>query len=237
VIPLRDDVPSRTYPIVNVLLIIANVLVFLFEITLGDSLDSFISAYALIPARFTDGGTTSLPLDPAAYPPIFASMFLHGGLMHVGGNMLYLWVFGDNVEDRLGHLGYVFFYLACGVLAALTHVAIDPTSEIPMVGASGAIAGVLGAYMILYPRGRVLTLIPIVIIPWFVQIPAVFFLGVWFLGQVWSGGMYLHATEAARGGVAVMAHVGGFIAGVVLCLLMKKPERPILAPRSYWLHD
>jgi membrane associated rhomboid family serine protease len=235
-IPLRDDVPSRTYPVVNVALIVINIAVFVYQLSLGGNLDRFIETTALVPARFTQDGSTLFPLDPAAWQSLFTSMFLHGGIGHVAGNMLFLWVFGDNVEDRLGHVRYVFFYFACGAIASLTHVAADPTSRVPMVGASGAIAGVLGAYIILYPGARVLTLVPIVVIPWFVRVPAVVFLGMWFLVQLLSGGMYLHATEEARGGVAVMAHVGGFIAGMVLCLLLRRPELPP-RPRTYWLHD
>lgn len=235
-IPLRDEIPARTYPVVNVLLIVLNVLVFAFELSLGESVEDFFNHFALVPAVFTANGARFLPLDPASYLPVLLSMFLHGGWAHIGGNMLYLWVFGDNVEDRLGHGGYLVFYLLCGLLAALTHIEVDPTSRVPMVGASGAIAGVLGAYMILYPSSRVLTFIPIIIIPWFIHVPAWIFLGIWFLGQLLSGGMYLHSDEAARGGVAVMAHVGGFIAGVILCLLMRQPEKPYQR-RAYWLHD
>lgn len=238
-IPVRDDVPARTYPVVTVALLVMNVAVYLFELSLGPGLDRFIIEHSLIPARFTGGGAGLIPLSLAAWASVLWSMFLHGGLGHLGGNMLYLWVFGDNVEDRLGHGRYLAFYLVCGALAALTHVWADPISPIPTVGASGAVAGVLGAYLMLYPKARVLTLIPIVIIPWFVRLPAVIFLGVWFVGQAISGGMYLNAPPEARGGVAVMAHVGGFIAGAVLCLLLKRPEAPPdrYRPRVYFLHE
>ena len=232
-IPIRDRIPSRTFPYVTIGLIVANVLVYLLQLSQGDNLDAFIDQYALVPSRFTGGGT-GIPLAPAAWLPILYSMFFHGGLAHIGGNMLYLWVFGDNVEDVLGHGRYLFFYLACGLVAALTHVFSDPASTTPMVGASGAVAGVLGAYLIVFPRSEILTLIPIVIIPWFVDIPAIFFLGVWFIMQVWSGGMTLHAHAQGDGGVAFMAHVGGFLAGVVLCLLLRKhppPELPATRPR------
>ena len=204
-IPLRDDVPSRTYPIVNVALIALNILVFLYELSLGPDLQAFVVDYALIPASFSYGGATLVPLDAAAWMTALSSMFLHGGIAHVAGNMLFLWVFGDNVEDRLGHVRYLVFYVVCGLLAAMTHVWADPLSRIPTVGASGAVAGVLGAYLILYPGARVLTFIPIFIIPWFVRIPALVFLGLWFVGQALSGGMYLNAPADARGGVAVMA--------------------------------
>ena len=158
-IPLRDDEPSRTYPVVNTLVILLNVLVFLYEIGLGDNLEPFINAVALTPARFTHGGDALFPLDGAGWSPVFVSMFLHGGFAHVGGNMLFLWVFGDNVEDRLGHGRYVVFYLASGVLAALTHIYADPLSRVPMVGASGAIAGVLGAWAVTRPGARVRCLV------------------------------------------------------------------------------
>src|SRR3954468_2740871 len=159
-IPLRDDVPSRTYPAVNVALILVNIAVLLYQLSLGPELEGFIRANALVPVYFTHGGASLLSTVPGEWLTVVTSMFLHGGIAHVGGNMLFLWVFGDNVEDRLGHLRYLFFYFACGILAALTQVWADPLSPIPIVGASGAVAGVLGAYLILYPRARVLTLIP-----------------------------------------------------------------------------
>lgn len=236
-IPLRDDVPSRTYPIVTVAILVLNIAAFLYELSLGPDLDSFIFHRALVPAQFTWGGQTLIPLSLAAWSSVVVSMFLHGGLGHIGGNMLFLWVFADNVEDRLGHGRFVVFYLVCGALASLTHVWADPTSQIPMVGASGAIAGVLGAYLVLYPKARVLTLVPIIIIPWFVRLPAVVFLGLWFIGQAISGGMYLHAPVEARGGVAVMAHVGGFVAGAVLGWLMKRPVPRENYPPRVWLYQ
>jgi membrane associated rhomboid family serine protease len=221
-IPLRDTIPSRTAPVVTVALIAVNVIVFLHEAALGPYLERFVFAYGLVPRRlvFWPGA----PLDPARFLPLVTSMFWHGGWLHLLGNMLYLWIFGDNVEDKLGHLRYLIFYLAAGVAAALTQVALDPTSVLPTVGASGAIAGVLGAYLISYPRARVLTLIPIFIFPWFVEIPAFAYLIFWFLLQLLQGVGQLGMPQT--GGVAVWAHVGGFIAGVVLVKLMEPSRRP-----------
>jgi membrane associated rhomboid family serine protease len=221
-IPLRDTIPSRTAPVVTVALIAVNVIVFLHEAALGPYLERFVFAYGLVPRRlvFWPGA----PLDPARFLPLVTSMFWHGGWLHLLGNMLYLWIFGDNVEDKLGHLRYLIFYLAAGVAAALTQVALDPTSVLPTVGASGAIAGVLGAYLISYPRARVLTLVPIFIFPWFVEIPAFAYLIFWFLLQLLQGVGQLGMPQT--GGVAVWAHVGGFIAGVALVKLMEPSRRP-----------
>jgi membrane associated rhomboid family serine protease len=220
-IPIRDTIPSRTAPVVTVALIAVNVIVFLHEAALGPYLEKFVFAYGLVPRRlvFWPGA----PLDPARFLPLITSMFWHGGWLHLLGNMLYLWIFGDNVEDKLGHLRYLIFYLAAGVAAALTQVALDPSSTLPTVGASGAIAGVLGAYLISYPRARVLTLIPIFIFPWFVEIPAFAYLIFWFLLQLLQGVGQLGMPQT--GGVAVWAHIGGFIAGVVLVKLMEPARR------------
>jgi membrane associated rhomboid family serine protease len=212
VIPLRDTIPSRSAPIVTVALIGVNVLVFLHEAALGPYLPRFVYAYGLVPARFVDWPGN--PLDPARFVPLFTSMFWHGGWLHLFGNMLYLWIFGDNVEDRLGHARYLVFYVGCGLGAALTQVALSPASTVPTVGASGAIAGVLGAYLISFPRSRVLTLVPIFIFPWFVEIPAVAYLVLWFAMQLLSGVASLHMPVGA-GGVAWWAHIGGFVAGIV----------------------
>ena len=213
----------------TVALIALNVIVFLHEASLGPYLEKFVFAYGLVPRRlvFWPGA----PLDPARFLPLFTSMFWHGGWLHLLGNMLYLWIFGDNVEDKLGHLRYLVFYLAAGIVAALTQVALDPTSLLPTVGASGAIAGVLGAYLVSYPRAKVLTLVPILIFPWFVEIPAFAYLIFWFLLQLLEGVGQLGVPQE-RGGVAVWAHIGGFIAGVVLVKLMEPPRRRALAARD-----
>jgi len=210
---------------VTIGLIVANVLIYLHELALGPLLPRFVHAYGLVPARLVEwtalGGD---PLDPARFLPLFTSMFWHGGFLHLAGNMLYLWIFGDNVEDRLGHLRFLLFYVAAGAAAGLTHVALSPASTLPTVGASGAIAGVLGAYLVTFPRARVLTLIPIIIIPWFVEIPAFVYLVLWFVMQLLEGVGSLGAP-VENGGVAVWAHIGGFVAGVVLMKLMQPPRR------------
>jgi membrane associated rhomboid family serine protease len=203
--PLKDDIPSSRAPVVNILFITVNILIFLFEASLGPQLQPFLLTYGLVPAHFQ-------------FSHLFTSMFLHGGWAHVLGNMLYLWIFGDNVEDRLGHVGYFFFYLICGVAAGYAHVLTNAGSTVPTVGASGAIAGVLGAYLVLYPRARVLTVLPILPLTT-TYIPAGFFLGIWFVLQIFSGAMQLGMAQT--GGVAFLAHVGGFIAGAIFGLLAR----------------
>ena len=211
--PLSDVIPSRTTPFVTIGLITINALVFLHQLTLPPrALDHFIVTYALIPAYFT-------------LPSVVTSMFLHGGWMHIIGNMLYLWIFGDNIEDRVGHGMFVLFYLGCGCVAAFLQVIFSPASTVPMLGASGAIAGVMGAYFVLYPQSRVLTAIFIFFFFDLVEIPAIFFLGIWFLMQLLSGVGSLGATSAAAGGVAFWAHVGGFGAGAFVGLLLRARGR------------
>jgi rhomboid family protein len=243
VIPLRDDVPSRTFPVVNVTIIVLNVIFFLMELGLGQQLQGFLFQAAVVPVLFTPdhAGTASVleillaSLSPALGLRVLLSMFLHGGWLHIGGNMLYLWVFGDNVEDRMGHGRYAVFYLLCGWAATYAHILSQPASRMPSIGASGAIAGVLGAYLTLYPRARVVTLIPLGIIFPVVQIPAVFFLGFWFLEQFLAGAMSLGAHTAETGGVAWWAHVGGFAAGVGLVALFQRPQRrPPPRSKRWW---
>jgi membrane associated rhomboid family serine protease len=214
-IPLRDVIPSRTTPVVTVTILVVNVLAFLYEVSLGTTaLDGFLLAHGLVPAAF-------------AWNDVLSSMFLHGGWMHLIGNMLSLWIFGDNVEDRLGHGRFVVFYLLCGTLATLAHVWADPLSPVPTIGASGAIAGVMGGYFVLYPHSRIITLLPIFIFIQIVEVPAVVFLGLWFLLQLVSGvGSQLSATSGeAAGGIAFWAHIGGFAVGAALVKLMVLPER------------
>ncbi len=204
--PVSDVIPSRTTPVVTISLIALNAFAFLYELTLNDAdLQWFVQSYGVVPAHFS-------------WPAVVTSMFLHGGWLHVLGNMLYLWIFGDNVEDRLGHGLFVLFYLGCGAAAALGQVATSPLSLVPMVGASGAIAGVMGAYFVLFPHSRVLTAVFIVFFMDLIEIPAIFFLGIWFLMQFFSGVGSL-GSDAALGGVAFWAHIVGFgvgaIAGVV----------------------
>jgi membrane associated rhomboid family serine protease len=210
-IPLRDVIPSRTTPVVTVTLIALNTLVFLYEQTLSDyPFRVFVTTWGLIPAQ----------LDALT---VVSSMFVHGGWGHFLGNMLYLWIFGDNVEDRVGHGRYVIFYLGCGAVAALVQAFINPTSRIPMIGASGAISGVLGAYIVMFPHSRVLTLVPIFIIIEFIEIPAFVLLGIWFLMQLVTGVGSLGLQDV--GGVAFWAHAAGFVAGMLAIGLFKRPER------------
>ena len=224
-IPLRDAIPSQSPPAVTVLLITLNVLAFLYELSLGKALDVFIMQYGAVPLRFILAGQMEEVSTVERFLPLFTSMFLHGGWLHLGGNMLYLWIFGDNVEDRLGHVRFLLFYLACGLAAALAQIYINPTSKIPMVGASGAVAGVLGAYLVLFPHARVLALIPIVFFFQIVELPALLFLGFWFLMQFLNGAISITAANYATGGVAWWAHIGGFVSGVVLAYLLPKRKR------------
>jgi membrane associated rhomboid family serine protease len=227
-IPLKDTIPSRTAPVVTVALIAINVLVFLHETALGPHLQAFVFAYGLVPRRLVYWHGD--PLDPQRFLPLLTSMFWHGGWLHLLGNMLYLWIFGDNVEDKLGHLRFLLFYLLCGVTAAMTQVALNPASPLPTVGASGAIAGVLGAYLVSFPRARVVTFVPLFFLPWIVQVPAVLYLAFWFVMQVLSGLAELGAPSQT-GGVAWWAHIGGFVGGIVLVKLMeparRRPPRPV----------
>jgi len=211
-IPFRDTIPSATVPVVNYGIIAANVAVFLYEVSLGRHLEAFVIAHGLVPRDF-------------AFTNLVTSMFLHGSWFHLFGNMLYLYIFGDNVEDRLGHGRYLVVYLLCGMAAGAAQAVSDPDSRIPMVGASGAIAGVLGAYFLFFPTARVVTLVPIFLFLQVIEIPAVFFLLFWFATQFMMGVANAHA---ATGGVAFWAHVGGFVAGMVLgpTLRRRRPSRP-----------
>lgn len=211
-IPLRDVIPSRTRPVVTVALIAVSAAVFLHEKALpGDEMKRFIYTWGLVPAQFS-------------WLAVFTSMFLHADWMHVIGNLLYLWIFGDNVEDRMGHGRFLVFYLLCGVAAAMLQVAVNPASQVPMVGASGAIAGVLGAYLVMFPRSRILTLVPIFVFVQIIEVPALLFLGLWFLLQLLSGVGTL-GQSADVGGVAFWAHAGGFVAGLVAVWVFRRPER------------
>ena len=216
-IPFRDNIPSRTFPIITVLIIAANIFVFVFELSLSPQvLLKFINVYGIVPAAVFGWPDSNAPLS-ALVLPFFTSMFMHGGWMHILGNMLYLWIFGDNVEDRLGHTMYLIFYLLCGVAATFAQVLVDPGSNVPNLGASGAIAGVLGAYLLMFPRGRVRVLMGQGIIP----MPAIIVIGFWAALQFISGFGAIAATEqTSGGGVAYMAHVGGFIAGLILAVVM-----------------
>ncbi|MBP1607883.1 MAG: rane protein [Acidobacteria bacterium] len=222
--PLRDDNPKSTTPIVTLGIIIINVIVFFYQLSLGARGDRvFIYEYGAIPAVITGG--EALPQQLQAIPAqitIFTSMFLHGGWAHLIGNMWYLWIFGDNVEEAMGHFRYLIFYLITGLLASLSHIISNTGSVLPSIGASGAISGVLGAYLLLYPRARVLTLIFLGFFIRLIYIPAGFVLGFWFLLQLLGGSM---AGGQDAGGVAFWAHVGGFVSGLILISLFRK-RRP-----------
>lgn len=229
-IPLHDDNPTERFPFVTILFIVMCVAVFLYQNSLSEKLgEVFVFQYGAIPAVVF--GSASLPEDISISFPasmtLLSSMFLHGGWMHLLGNMLYLWIFGNNIEDAMGHAKYVAFYLLCGVLAALSHALTDPASHIPMVGASGAISAVLGAYLLLFPRAHVLVFLPGV---GMTRVAAGIVLGMWFVTQLISGGMSVGATG---GGVAFFAHIGGFVAGMALVGVFKRPEVPFFAPGHF----
>jgi len=223
-IPLRDTIPSYTYPIITIVLIVVNVLIFLYEWILGARLNLLFEHFALIPAKYfwLEQFRSSQISD--RFLPFVSSMFLHGSWMHLIGNMWYLWIFGDNIEDRLGHVKFLLFYIFCGLAAGMTHVYLNADSPIPTVGASGAIAGVMGAYMFLYPRSRVLTLLPIFIFFQIIEVPAVFFLGFWVLLQFFQGTFSLMASDQS-GGVAWWAHLGGFVIGAVAAIFYKRTTK------------
>jgi membrane associated rhomboid family serine protease len=215
-IPLRDTIRSSKFPLVTWILIGLNTLIFLYEISLPPSaLDRLVMTYGLVPANLNLFQPASLLHDSQSLLSLFTHTFLHGGWFHLISNMWILFIFGDNVEDRMGRGRYILFYLSGGLIAGLTQVLIDPSSPTPAVGASGAIAGILGAYFIIFPRARVLTLIPIFFFPWFVEIPAIFYLGFWFLSQLFSGISSLNLIDHTIGGVAWWAHIGGFLFGIL----------------------
>src|SRR6185295_5911066 len=208
-IPLRDVIPSRTTPYITITIICLNALAWLFEVSLPhEVLNEFLTIYGVVPADFSP-------------PTLITSMFLHGSWSHVLGNMWYLWIFGDNVEDRVGHGRFILFYLLCGVATALGQVAVDPASTLPTIGASGAIAGVMGAYFVLYPHSRVLTLIPWIFLQ-IVELPAIVLLGFWFVMQLFSAGTIAMTTSSTGGGVAFAAHVVGFVVGMGGVFLFKQ---------------
>jgi membrane associated rhomboid family serine protease len=222
-IPIRDQIPTRRVPIVNYLLIAVNILVFVLMWLAGPQQESLVFQFAMIPANYSNG------VDPGDISDIFTSMFMHAGLAHIGGNMLYLWIFGDNVEDRLGSVMYLVFYLTGGVIASLAHLLTNPSSQIPTVGASGAIAAVLGAYLVLYPQSRIVTFIPLGFFMRLAVVPAIVVLGLWFVLQLFSGVLSMGGPDV--GGVAFWAHIGGFVAGVVMGKLLasrRRDEGPVI---------
>lgn len=236
-IPLRDKNPSGKFPLVTFVLIVINVLVFIYQLSLRETLRPFIHRYALVPANIFFFGKTPGISIKHTFLPFLTSMFLHGGWLHVIGNMWYLWIFGDKIEDRLGHVRFFIFYLVCGIGAAAAHVILNPNSTVPCVGASGAIAGVLGAYLISFPFARVVTLVPIFFYLTVIEIPAVILLVFWFVLQFFSGTLSIAATaQPGSGGVAWWAHVGGFIIGMILISLL--PKRKGFQRRgSYFFKD
>ena len=219
-IPIKDINPTERFAIVTLVIIVLNIAVFLYELALGPQAgEIFVDSFALIPARLF----SRIPEPPYAVPAgaaLFTSMFLHGGFLHIAGNMLYLWIFGNNVEDSMGRIRFIVFYFLCGIAAAYSHALANADSTMPMIGASGAISGVLGAYLVLYPRARVLTLIAFGLYIRTVEVPAMFVLGFWFVLQ------FLNAllSSGAGGGVAWFAHIGGFIAGILLIGIFKRRD-------------
>jgi hypothetical protein len=210
-IPIRDTTPSKNYPVVNTTIIGINVILYLIETAQGVNLDRFVYIYGLVPARYSMPQISSYFTFGQQVLSLFSFMFLHGGFWHLLGNMWSLYIFGDNVEDRLGSFRYIVFYLLCGITSGLSHLIFNLHSNMPTIGASGAIAGVMGAYLILHPHSRILTLIPIIFIPWFVEIPAYFFLGFWFVLQFINAA----GSHGNIGGIAWWAHIGGFVFGIV----------------------
>jgi membrane associated rhomboid family serine protease len=220
-IPLRDDIPSASRPITTYLIVALCTGVFLYMLSLGSAprVEAFILQYGATPAEVT-GRAGGNPVQ--AYPTVITSMFMHGGWLHLIGNMLYLWIFGDNVEDLMGHVGFAMFYLIAGVAATLTHVFLNAGSTVPMIGASGAIAGVLGAYLVLFPRARILSLVPFGFYSRIAEVPALVFLPIWFLLQFLQG---VADIAGAGAGVAWWAHIGGFVAGIILVPIFARRRR------------
>jgi len=230
-IPLRDTVPTKNYPVVNNTIIGINVVIFLYQLVIGVGLEKFIYIYGLVPARYSVPQISAYFTISQQVFSFISFMFLHGGFWHLLGNMWSLYIFGDNVEDRLGHLRYLLFYIICGLGSGLSHILLNLNSNVPTIGASGAIAGVMGAYFILHPRARILTLIPIIFIPYFLEIPAYIYLGIWFVLQ------FLNAagSHGQASGVAWWAHIGGFVFGIIflkLLLILPSTSSPEILRRA-----
>jgi len=227
--PLKDNIPTKNFPTVNIGLIVINVVFFIYQVSYGHRVDQLIMAFGFIPARFLEQQAENF-LDPTRFLPVFSSMFLHGNLLHLISNMWMLWIFGDNVEDCMGHGRYLLFFLLCGIASVAVQAVFSPGSVVPMIGASGAISGVLGAYFLTYPQARVLTLVPIIIFIYLIELPAYFFLGFWFVMQFIQGSVHsLNSATAGTGGIAWWAHVGGFVAGVLLLRVFRHKDwqRPV----------
>lgn len=230
-LPLKDNIPTDRFPIVTVVIIAINVLVFLYEFSLGAGVDDFLSRYGMTPYEISQGVSLYSRGGLPVYATLFTSMFLHAGILHLGGNMLFLWIFGNNVEDSMGRFRFVIFYLLCGLVASLAQIAIDPASPIPNVGASGAIAGVLGGYILLYPRARVTTLVFLGIFITFIELPAAMVLLFWIILQIVAGLAGLYSTGAE--GVAYFAHIGGFIAGLAAIKIFTLGKKRVYLKRGY----
>ena len=228
-IPLRDTIPSSSFPAVTLGLITLNTLIFIYQLSLGPGEERFVLHYGFVPAVYLHTSHTEPWNLLVRFSPLFSSMFLHGGWLHLIGNMWTLWIFGDNVEDRLGKVCFFLYYIVSGFAAVYFHYLAERTSGIPVIGASGAIAGVMGGYFVLFPRARILTLIPIVVFVQVVSIPAVWFLALWFLGQLLSG--IVTTSVQIHGGVAWWAHVGGFLTGALLIFLFRQspPRQQLLS--------
>jgi membrane associated rhomboid family serine protease len=220
-IPLKDRNPRRRFPIITVILITVNILVFFYQLSLGIKLEGFFHGFSVIPNQIYQALHSEV-FRPFVFITFVTSLFMHGGWLHLCGNMLYLWIFGDNVEDKLGHIRFLIFYLLCGISASALHIYLEPTSIVPTIGASGAISGILGAYILMFPRARVLTLIPIFIFIQIVELPAYIILGLWFVLQFFNGMLSLGYATAGMGGVAWWAHIGGFMAGLLLVIPLRK---------------
>ncbi len=217
-IPLKDDAPTASFPFVTLSIIAVNIAVFVYEITLGpERLSAFVLSSAVIPHEIISLADVKPPSIVPLPLTLFSAMFVHGGLIHLGGNMLFMWIFGDNIEDRFGHFKFIVFYLGAGLVASLTQILVDPSSMTPMIGASGAVAGVLGAYILLFPAANVKTLVFLIFFVSVVKIPAVIFLGFWFLIQI--------ASSSYGGGIAWYAHIGGFVAGMAVVLVFFRKKR------------
>jgi membrane associated rhomboid family serine protease len=229
VIPLKNLDPRRSFPIVTLLLIVANVLVFLYQVSLPNpAAETFVRTWGLVPAKIQLALAGRHYTLADALIPLFTCMFLHGGWLHILGNMWFLWIFGANVEDRLGALPYLLFYLVCGIGSGVAQAAFSWGAKIPSIGASGAISGILGAYIVLLPSSRILTLVPLFIIWFMARIPAIVFIGLWFIVQFLSGvGSLGPKGSMNSGGVAWWAHIGGFLLGVFLALLFRPKPRAI----------
>jgi membrane associated rhomboid family serine protease len=217
VIPLRDENPTKSFPFITIAIIVINILVFIYELSLGTRLQDKIFYFSVVPYNITHLGSLNALLT------LITSLFFHASFAHIIGNMLYFWVFGNNIEDKLGHIRFIFFYLSCGIVATLGHIITAPNSKIPLIGASGAISGILGAYLLLYPRAKILVLMPFFYFWRIVKVQALWFLLFWIILQFFYGTTSYALTNASvEGGVAWFAHIFGFFAGIILLGLMKE---------------